>query len=602
MNDVMAELAKEHSQVSFVKLEAEAVPEVSEKYEISSVPTFLFFKNSQKIDRLDGAHAPELTKKVQRHASSGSIPPNTNEHPKEDLNLRLKKLTHAAPCMLFMKGTPQEPRCGFSKQMVEILHKHNIQFSSFDIFSDEEVRQGLKTYSNWPTYPQLYVSGELIGGLDIIKELEASEELDTICPKAPKLEERAMSSYCVPTAHQMSRSSSEEGSTQDGSEQKSGVLEVVLSFPGCLTGTSYQSRSWFRDLPGWVDSLSLDVVDLQRRSAASSRHSPRMMPWTQRQLRTFLPLRTEPSFCGSVESQCSSSRTSKVSVPTNAKQPRSMPCLLSHCWIVEVSAPQAGEEATSAADLRSERWRHGPEVGGSCVAKAGTPGTWRSFRASATPLAARAIPESCARALFLGPWRRSWSGEQCLEEHGTPTGQEPYGLGGQSLLARSLEAAQAVVPTASWKCQFRPWLLVPSFPVGWPFQSGLGFAVLRVRLLLRLEALAASRRALETLPIRVCALPTAYRSGQPLWGGFATPLHAREKEDHEPEAGSNSFLCISRSIPRRVLVPGASGHKGQGCWGISSQTLVSASLGTASFPRFFVFVLLFSPSEPSGSP
>uniref|UniRef100_A0A452TWQ8 Glutaredoxin 3 n=1 Tax=Ursus maritimus TaxID=29073 RepID=A0A452TWQ8_URSMA len=190
MNDVMAELAKEQPQVSFVKLEAEAVPEVSEKYEISSVPTFLFFKNSQKIDRLDGAHAPELTKKVQRHASSGSFPPSGNEHPKEDLSLRLKKLTHAAPCMLFMKGTPQEPRCGFSKQMVEILNKHNIQFSSFDIFSDEEVRQGLKTYSNWPTYPQLYVSGELIGGLDIIKELEASDELDTICPKAPKLEER----------------------------------------------------------------------------------------------------------------------------------------------------------------------------------------------------------------------------------------------------------------------------------------------------------------------------------------------------------------------------------------------------------------------------
>lgn len=190
MNDVMAELAKEHPHVSFVKLEAEAVPEVSEKYEISSVPTFLFFKNSQKVDRLDGAHAPELTKKVQRHVSSGSFPPSTNEHVKEDLNLRLKKLTHAAPCMLFMKGTPQEPRCGFSKQMVEILHKHNIQFSSFDIFSDEEVRQGLKTYSNWPTYPQLYVSGELIGGLDIIKELEASEELDAICPKAPKLEER----------------------------------------------------------------------------------------------------------------------------------------------------------------------------------------------------------------------------------------------------------------------------------------------------------------------------------------------------------------------------------------------------------------------------
>uniref|UniRef100_A0A2R8N0W3 Thioredoxin domain-containing protein n=1 Tax=Callithrix jacchus TaxID=9483 RepID=A0A2R8N0W3_CALJA len=248
MNEVMAELAKEHPQVSFAKLEAEGVPEVSEKYEISSAPTFLFFKNSQKIDRLDGAHAPELTKKVQRHASSGSFPPSANEHLKEDLNLRLKKLTHAAPCMLFMKGTPQEPRCGFSKQMVEILHKHNIQFSSFDIFSDEEeleaseeldkicpkapkleerlkvltnkasvmlfmkgnkqeakcgfskqileilnstgveyetfdiledeeVRQGLKAYSNWPTYPQLYVKGELVGGLDIVKELKENGEL-----------------------------------------------------------------------------------------------------------------------------------------------------------------------------------------------------------------------------------------------------------------------------------------------------------------------------------------------------------------------------------------------------------------------------------------
>ncbi|KAG8517491.1 Glutaredoxin-3, partial [Galemys pyrenaicus] len=213
MNNVMVELAKEHPRVSFVKLEAEAVPEVSEKYEISSVPTFLFFKgragpgsargpaaqrlsallslqNSQKVDRLDGAHAPELAKKVERHASSGALPAAGAPQPEEDLSLRLKKLTHAAPCVLFMKGTPQAPRCGFSKQMVEILNRHSIQFSSFDVFSDEEVRQGLKAYSNWPTYPQLYVSGELIGGLDIVKELEASQELDTVCPKAPKLEER----------------------------------------------------------------------------------------------------------------------------------------------------------------------------------------------------------------------------------------------------------------------------------------------------------------------------------------------------------------------------------------------------------------------------
>ncbi|XP_071986088.1 glutaredoxin-3 [Engystomops pustulosus] len=190
MNEVMAELAKVQPEVTFVKLEAEAVPEVSEKYEISSVPTFLFFKSSQKIDRLDGAHAPELTKRVQRHASSASFPAPSSSAPKEDLNVRLKRLINAAPCMLFMKGSPQEPRCGFSRQIVDILHKHKIQFSSFDILSDEEVRQGLKTFSNWPTYPQFYVKGELMGGLDVIKELEASGELDTMCPKAQSLEDR----------------------------------------------------------------------------------------------------------------------------------------------------------------------------------------------------------------------------------------------------------------------------------------------------------------------------------------------------------------------------------------------------------------------------
>ncbi|MEE6486442.1 hypothetical protein FKM82_014602 [Ascaphus truei] len=190
MNDVLAELAKEQPQVTFVKLEAEAVPEVSEKYEITSVPTFLFFKNSQKIDRLDGAHAPELTKRVQRHASSSSFPAAPNNNTKEDLNVRLKKLVSAAPCMVFIKGSAQEPRCGFSRQIVDILNKHKVPFSSFDILSDDDVRQGLKTFSNWPTFPQLYISGELIGGLDIVKELEESGELDKMCPKAHNLEER----------------------------------------------------------------------------------------------------------------------------------------------------------------------------------------------------------------------------------------------------------------------------------------------------------------------------------------------------------------------------------------------------------------------------
>ncbi|XP_074508893.1 glutaredoxin 3 [Sebastes fasciatus] len=192
MNEVMSELAKQHTSTTFIQLEAETLPEVSEKYDIASVPTFLFFKGGEKVDRMDGAHAPELAKQVQRLEVTGS-PGGAAESTKTsttDLNQKLKKLINAAPCMLFMKGSSQEPRCGFSKQLVALLKEHNIQFSSFDILSDEEVRQGLKIYSNWPTYPQLYADGELVGGVDIVKELAESGELENTCPKAVTLEHR----------------------------------------------------------------------------------------------------------------------------------------------------------------------------------------------------------------------------------------------------------------------------------------------------------------------------------------------------------------------------------------------------------------------------
>ncbi len=78
--------------------------------------------------------------------------------------------------MLFMKGLPSAPKCGFSRQMVELLNKHGVAFDAFDILQDDQVRQGLKTFSNWPTFPQLYVNGELVGGLDICQELQESGE------------------------------------------------------------------------------------------------------------------------------------------------------------------------------------------------------------------------------------------------------------------------------------------------------------------------------------------------------------------------------------------------------------------------------------------
>jgi len=83
-----------------------------------------------------------------------------------------------------MKGSPDTPRCGFSRKIVELLQGEKVAFTSFDILGDEEVRQGLKAYSNWPTYPQLYADGKLLGGLDIVKELHEEGELRDSLPVA----------------------------------------------------------------------------------------------------------------------------------------------------------------------------------------------------------------------------------------------------------------------------------------------------------------------------------------------------------------------------------------------------------------------------------
>mmetsp|Transcript_15467 Transcript_15467/g.28397 ORF Transcript_15467/g.28397 Transcript_15467/m.28397 type:complete len:196 (-) Transcript_15467:42-629(-) len=96
---------------------------------------------------------------------------NADDPSEMTLEDRLKSIINKAPVTLFMKGNPDGPRCGFSRKIVELLNANSIKFDYFDILSDEEVRQGLKTYSNWPTYPQLYGNGKLIGGLDIVKEL-----------------------------------------------------------------------------------------------------------------------------------------------------------------------------------------------------------------------------------------------------------------------------------------------------------------------------------------------------------------------------------------------------------------------------------------------
>ncbi|KAI8816605.1 thioredoxin-like protein [Fimicolochytrium jonesii] len=198
MNQVFEELSRKYPSLHFIQLEAESFPDISEHYEIAAVPTFILLKSGTPIERIEGANAPALAAAVAKFAKSitsttpsTSFPPTPTTTSKgKDLTTRLQELIKAHPVMVFIKGTPQQPRCGFSRQLVELLGKVEVKYGSFDILADEEVRQGLKEFSNWPTYPQVYVNGELIGGLDILKEMIESGEFQKLAPAEEDLNTR----------------------------------------------------------------------------------------------------------------------------------------------------------------------------------------------------------------------------------------------------------------------------------------------------------------------------------------------------------------------------------------------------------------------------
>ena len=104
------------------------------------------------------------------------------------VNERIEKQLNSNPVLLYMKGTPYFPQCGFSSKAVQILQACETEFSYVNIFEDEEIREGLKVYSSWPTFPQLYANGELVGGADIMIEMFENSELKTLLDSVkPKL-------------------------------------------------------------------------------------------------------------------------------------------------------------------------------------------------------------------------------------------------------------------------------------------------------------------------------------------------------------------------------------------------------------------------------
>lgn len=197
--------------VSFLSVDAEELPDISEAYDVTAVPFLVVQRDGKVLEGLSGSDASKVRDVVERHAGKGGnaanigLPPALESTPrskvdetmpskdlggylpgvtdsttvqemsskqssKEELNQRLAELVKAAPVMLFMKGTPSSPQCGFSRQLVGVLREKGVRYGFFNILADDDVRQGLKIWSDWPTFPQLYLQGQLIGGLDIVKE------------------------------------------------------------------------------------------------------------------------------------------------------------------------------------------------------------------------------------------------------------------------------------------------------------------------------------------------------------------------------------------------------------------------------------------------
>ncbi|XP_074597456.1 glutaredoxin 3 [Brevipalpus obovatus] len=180
INDVVDEAIKTKvAPIECVLIDVEKYKEIAEKYKIETIPTCVIICKEQEYGRVDGCDNSQLMK-LMKEAGFKNFPLQVRKFPEEgdnDLNSRLKSLLNKSKIMVFMKGTKENPRCKFTRALLEILNGIQAEFEAFDILEDEEVRQGLKALSNWPTYPQVYVNGSLIGGLDIIRELNEVGEL-----------------------------------------------------------------------------------------------------------------------------------------------------------------------------------------------------------------------------------------------------------------------------------------------------------------------------------------------------------------------------------------------------------------------------------------
>ncbi|EDO06686.1 Glutaredoxin family protein [Babesia bovis T2Bo] len=151
-----------------IRFETVDLASAREALAVDGSPTFVFFQGQKEINRLEGCSTSMLVTTIRGWDKSDSG---------ESTQERIKRLISTHRILLFMKGEKSDPFCRYSKAVVNMLNESGVEYDTYNIFEDPELREELKVYSNWPTYPQLYVNGSLIGGHDIIKELYEQNSL-----------------------------------------------------------------------------------------------------------------------------------------------------------------------------------------------------------------------------------------------------------------------------------------------------------------------------------------------------------------------------------------------------------------------------------------
>lgn len=186
LNTLLLEYMQKYPNISFYDVNvddtSELIDDLTACYQVDFVPLILFLNPSDTLtvlERIEGFNPPKIEEALQKFSQFHTIlEPNSIEPtryvPELDRSLceQIHSLIHKSRLMLFIKGSPSSPKCGFTKQLLSLFTQYDIHsYDYFDILLDETTRQGLKVYSSWPTYPQIYMNGKLLGGLDIVREM-----------------------------------------------------------------------------------------------------------------------------------------------------------------------------------------------------------------------------------------------------------------------------------------------------------------------------------------------------------------------------------------------------------------------------------------------